>query len=671
MIGFPIMFGLSYFGAIRLFPDLASQPNLLLLFFFQVMFCGTTVTILSGTIAERTKFEAYVAITILLSALVYPLFGQWVWALSPDGEAVGWLAKLGFVDFAGSTVVHSLGGWAALAMAIIVGSRQGRFDASGEAAEIPSSNLPATILGVLLLWFGWFGFNGGSTFAFNETTLRVLFNTLLGGSVGGLTGFMIGTILRGRADINLILNGVLAGLVAITAGADIFSGAVAALTACVGVLVFFSMAKLLLHFKIDDVVNAIPVHLGAGIWGTLAVGLFGNLALIGSDLNRINLILVQLLGIGVCAIWTYSLVYGVMGLINRIRPLRVSSEDEEIGLNISEHHARTDLVDLLDVMQEQAVSRDFSVRAPVERFTQIGRVANYYNLVMDSLEDAQAALVMTNADLEKQSAEISKANQKLISANEQVKSFANILSHDLRTPITSVRALVSEIQLELTDIEKLIADHPDASSLTKEAAAEFIPESLDMISAAISQMDTLTKQILTVAREESRPYEPKHIQSDDLVRQLVNAQMGIIRERNILVEIGTLPAVISDEVMLQQVFTNLISNAIKYLHPERRGIIVIDGKRHDNQVIFRIHDNGLGIPKSQYDRVFQLFRRVGKHKNIEGNGFGLFYIRTMLQRIDGNIWFESEENVGTTFYVTIPNSIVNNSEEEKELWLQN
>lgn len=654
LIGFPIMFGLTYFGRLSLFPDLSANTDLLLLFIFQVMFCGTTITILSGAIAERTRFDGYVIITILISAIVYPIFGQWVWALSPDNVAVGWLAQLGFYDFAGSTVVHSVGGWSALAIAIIVGSRTGRFDENGKAVSIPKSNLPFVILGVLLLWFGWFGFNGGSVFAFNETTLLVIFNTIMGGSFGGVTGFILAIALKRRGDTDLILNGVLAGLVGITAGATVLDGLGVAITSSIAAIIYWLGTNLLERLQIDDAVGAIPVHLGAGIWGTLAVGLFGNLELIGSGLSRPSQILVQLLGIAICGAWTYTTVYVVMSLMNRVRSLRVSPENEYIGLNISEHGARSDMVDLLTAMQEQASTRDLSIRAPVEPFTQLGRVANYYNLVIDSLEDAQRAILLTNEDLENRVDEISRANKKISLANEQIKSFANILSHDLRTPITSVRALVDEIQYELTEIATVINNSAEASADSKEAVSEFIPESLGMIDAAIEQMDRLTKQILIVAKEESRPYEPKNLNMQTVLKRLIDAQTGVLREKDIDVNLKYVPDVFADDVMIQQVFTNLLSNAIKYLDQSRKGKITIAGKETLAEVIFSIEDNGLGIPESQADRVFQLFRRVGKHSQIEGNGFGLFYIRNMVQRFDGDIWFESVEGVGTTFYVSFP-----------------
>ncbi|MEL6308617.1 MAG: HAMP domain-containing sensor histidine kinase, partial [Chloroflexota bacterium] len=268
--------------------------------------------------------------------------------------------------------------------------------------------------------------------------------------------------------------------------------------------------------------------------------------------------------------------------------------------------------------------------------------------------DAQQALVLTNEDLEYKVEEVERANKKISMANEQIKSFANILSHDLRTPITSVQALIDEVRYELEEIQTVIEASTNATPNTREAVNEFIPETLAMIDSAIGQMDLLTRQILTVAKDEARTYTPVEIHMQERMQAMVNAQAGVLHEKGVEVTIDPLPDVYADEVMVQQVFTNLISNAIKYLDPERPGQIVISGYDKPNETIFTVQDNGLGIPDSQAERVFQLFRRVGKHANIEGNGFGLFYIRNMVQRIDGDIWFESKEGIGTRFYVSLP-----------------
>lgn len=666
-VGFPIMFGIAYLGGLSFFPTLSQNPNLLLLFLFQVMFCGTTVTIVSGAIAERTHFWAYLVVSILLASLVYPLFGQWVWSSSSDGDLMGWLGQLGFFDFAGSTVVHSVGGWAALAIIIIVGARHGRFDENGNVVDIPKSNLPFMILGVLLLWFGWFGFNGGSSFAFDDRTLIILFNTMMGGSVGGLTGLIFSMIRHEHVDIETVLNGVLAGLVAITAGANVFNEFAILLTASIGVLVFLAVSKLLEELRLDDVVGAIPVHLGAGVWGTFAVGLFGNLELMGSDLSRINQIGVQSFGIVICGIWSFGIIYVVMRIVNQFYPLRVSLEDEELGLNISEHNARTDLLDLLDTMQEQSVSRDFSTRVAVEPFTQIGRIASYYNLVMNSLEEVQGNLTISNRTLEDRLEDIRTANNKLSAANEQIKGFTNILSHDLRSPIASVQALIDEIQYQLDHMEINLSDVPESSSELDDFFKDLMPETLKLLNASIAQMDTMTKQILVIAKEDQRTHQIDQINMQDLVQQIIDSQMGIIRKNQIDVTIQDMPTIKSDAIAIQQIFNNLISNAFKYLEADRQGKVVISGENKTNSIIYQVGDNGIGIPESRYDRVFELFRRVRKHKNIEGSGFGLYYIRGIVNQLEGKIWFESEEGKGTTFYVELPTGSNSNGSYQEEI----
>ena len=357
-------------------------------FIFQVMFCGTAVTILSGAVAERLRFGAYIFLAALISGLTYPLFGHWVWNGVNIGEASGWLGNLGFVDFAGSTVVHSLGGWTALAVLLIIGARSGRFPKDGPPRKIQGANIPLAALGVLLLYVGWMGFNGGSTLAMNDQVSRIIVNTILAGSVGMIAATIVGYIMHGKADVDYVMNGCLAGLVAVTAGAHAFSTSGAVIVAAIGGIVMIGVTLLLERFRIDDAVGAIPVHLGAGIWGTLAVGLFADLAILGTGLNRPAQIGVQLLGILICFIWAFGLSYIILRIINPRSPLRVSAEEEHIGLNISEHDASTELVDLFRVMDDQANTGDLALRAPVEPFTEVGQIAGRYNQLMDSLEGA-------------------------------------------------------------------------------------------------------------------------------------------------------------------------------------------------------------------------------------------------------------------------------------------
>ncbi len=400
LFGFALMFGPTVGGWIGgaefmgFAPDFdpTSQENVgnLVFLVFQVMFCGTAVTIISGAVAERMNFGSYIIITALISGWVYPVFGHWAWAGLQYGELVGLLGERGFVDFAGSTVVHSIGGWASLAILLIIGPRTGRFSADGTSRKIPGSNLPLSALGVLLLFVGWFGFNGGSTLAMNNQVIHIIANTVIAGSFGLMASLLVGWLARGRAEVDLVMNGILAGLVAITASAHAVSTLDAAVIGSVGGVVMLGVYTLLERLKIDDAVGAVPVHLGAGIWGTLAVGLFGQAQFLETGLSRGDQIVIQIIGVIVAAVWTFLTVYIILNIVNRFYPLRVSVEDEQIGLNVSEHGATTDLLDLFTVLDEQSKTGDLSLRAPVEPFTEVGQIAKRYNQVMDALEDAVA-----------------------------------------------------------------------------------------------------------------------------------------------------------------------------------------------------------------------------------------------------------------------------------------
>ncbi|BFM39965.1 ammonium transporter [Synechocystis sp. LKSZ1] len=392
--GFALMFGLSqggWWGEGALFPNFSESPNQAVFFLFQAMFCGTSTTIISGIAAERLKFMAYLLIAALVSGLIYPLFGHWAWNsnVALEGLATtagGWLQKLGFVDFAGSTVVHSLGAWVGLATILQIGPRQGRFPQAGEAVKIQGSNMPFSVLGTLLLWFGWIGFNGGSTFALNDQVPSVIVNTVMAGAGGMIMAIALSHFKERAVMVETLMNGSLAGLVAITAGANVVSTPMAVIIGATGAAVMVLVVQLLEHWQVDDAVDGIAVHGGGGIWGTLCVALFGQLDLIDTGLSRGSQLLVQLLGIVSCGLVAFGITWLVLAGLGRVYRLRISPEEEDIGLNVSEHRATTETYDLFQVMDRQARTHDLSLRVPVEPFTEIGHIALRYNQVLEAFE---------------------------------------------------------------------------------------------------------------------------------------------------------------------------------------------------------------------------------------------------------------------------------------------
>lgn len=443
LFGFGIMFGnssSSWLSVGSLIPDISQgEAQLVAFFLFQVMFCSTAVTIVSGAVAERMRFSSYILVSLLVAAVIYPTYGKWAWNGLEQDAFRGWLGRMGFVDFAGSTVVHSIGGWVALATVILVGPRIGRFSSKRRHQSLSGYDMPLALLGVLLLWLGWFGFNGGSTLALNQQVPIILTNTLLAGSAGLMLPIGL-YLIRGKpVPVSMTMNGSLAGLVAITANCHVVSGASAVVIGAIGSAVMLLSERWLRRCRIDDVVSAIPVHLGAGIWGTLAVALFGNLELVGTGLSRAAQFRVQLLGIGVAGLWAFGIAFGLLSVLNRVLPMRVSRKQEQIGLNVAEHGATSDLMDLFTVMRKQERSGSLELRAPVEPFTLVGQIAGRYNRMMNALEQATArneAIVQTATEA---IVTVSKHDLRVCTANPAVRHLFGISEAQIYgQPITAL-----------------------------------------------------------------------------------------------------------------------------------------------------------------------------------------------------------------------------------------
>ena len=315
LFGFGLMFGSDVGGIVgsSLFLFDSDRAFVLALFVFQLGFIGTATTLMSGAVAERMRFGGYLVLATFVAAVTYPIFGHWAWGsaeLTGNGSSDGWLKELGFVDFAGSTVVHSVGGWMALAAIIILGPRIGRF--GPDAVPIRGHDLPMTTLGVFVLWVGWYGFNGGSTYALDAEVPAVILNTTLAAAFGGLVGMALTWLLDRRPDVVTIMNASLAGLVGITASANLMSPWKAALIGGVAAVVMQLVTLALERMHIDDAVGAVPVHLGAGIWGTLAVALLGDVESFPVASGRLEQAGIQLVGIGTCFVWAFVVGYVVL-----------------------------------------------------------------------------------------------------------------------------------------------------------------------------------------------------------------------------------------------------------------------------------------------------------------------------------------------------------------------
>jgi Amt family ammonium transporter len=344
-IGWGLMYGKNALGGLigtsDFFKNVMDDPVYYRDWFFQVVFAATAATIVSGAMAERTQFKSYLIYTCFISAFIYPVSGHWIWG-------GGWLAELGFHDFAGSTVVHSVGGWAALMGAAVLGPRIGKYvkGADGKAAikAFPGHNIPLAMLGVFLLWFGWYGFNGASTLSGSSPDIaRVCVTTTLAAATGTIGALFTSWIWFKKPDASMSMNGALAGLVAITAPCGVVSPAAAIAIGLIGgILVVLSVEFIDKVLKIDDPVGASSVHLTCGIWGTLAVGIWGNVEgtaaglLHGGGFSQLG---VQALGIVSVGAWAALTSLILFFIIKAITGLRVNPKEELIGLDLSEHKA--------------------------------------------------------------------------------------------------------------------------------------------------------------------------------------------------------------------------------------------------------------------------------------------------------------------------------------------
>ena len=392
LFGFGLMFGKSFNGffGTDLFFFATNISEFQTYFVFQAMFVATAATIISGAVAERLKFVGYLVMTVFATGIIYPIVGHWAWSSSFLGEVTneGWLAALGFVDFAGSTIVHSVGGWIALSGILILGPRIGKYSEANKG-KFTGSSFPLAVLGTLILWFGWFGFNGGSNGAMDETVPLILINTFLAASFGLITSLTVSFVIFKKPDPFYVILGPLAGLVSITAACNSVNSLVAILIGIIGTIIAIIVHEILNKKEIDDVVGAVPVHLAAGVWGTLAVGLFSNLEILGTGLSRMDQIKAQLIGISAIGFFSFVSSFIFFKIVNYFYPLRVSPLHEELGLNIAEHGAVSVEHDLIAILDKQSKSGDLKIRGPQDPFTAGGVIGLYYNKLMSKLESSE------------------------------------------------------------------------------------------------------------------------------------------------------------------------------------------------------------------------------------------------------------------------------------------
>ncbi len=642
LFGYGLLFGTSlggWIGGAGFVPELSDSARLAAFFLFEAMFCGTATTIVSGAISERMRYSVYLVICLIISGLIYPLFGHWAWNGIEAGIAGGWLRSLGFLDFAGSTVVHSIGGWVSLAALLVIGPRIGRYS-EGRVNELNRSSLPLSVLGTMLLWLGWMGFNGGSTLAFNDQIPRVIVQTILAGSSGLLSAVALGWSRRKLPQVEVMINGSLGGLVSITAGCNAVSTPHAALIGAIGGVVMLLATDLMNRCRIDDGVDAVAIHGFCGVWGTLAVALFGDLEILGTGLSRHQQVAVQLFGSGVAFVWAFGMSYLLLWGLNRLTPLRVSAEEEELGLNVSEHGAKTELYDLFRVMDDQAQTGNFSLRVPEVPYTEVGKIAYRYNQVMATVESYAKRLQRFNNRLERKVAErtseLAQANAELTRLHTVKDQFLANTSHELRTPLHGIIGLAESML--------------DGSTGLLSVAQQ---QNLSLIAQSGRRLAHLVNDILDFSqlKRDRLQIHPGSVDLHTVVDLILTMTEATIGKKNVALRNQVppgLPPVWADANRLQQILYNLVGNGIKFTNS---GAVTVSAQRRADRIEVAIADTGIGIPADQHSRIFESFEQGDgtTARRYGGTGLGLAVTQQLVLLHGGELTVESTVGVGSTF----------------------
>ncbi|MEQ8634033.1 ammonium transporter [Gimesia maris] len=653
IFGFGLMFGTTTGGLIGTthFPFTNSGSDIFLsaFFLFQLMLCVTAATIASGASAERMRFTAYLILSIVLGGIIYPVFGHWAWTSHFTGKAPGWLESLGFRDFSGSTVVHSLGAWAALASIMIIGPRIGKFDKQSGSKKLKGHNLTLATTGVFILWMGWFGFNGGSEFGFTSHVPQIFINTFLASACGAITMLVWQFYQKKQIEIENILNGLLAGLVASSASCDAVSPAAAVVIGIIAAIVMEAGVWVLERFQLDDTIGVIPVHGFAGVWGTLAVALFIPAELLTH--SRWEQFLIQLLGCSVCFIWCFSFCWVTLRIISKFVRLRATKDEEKLGLNMAEHGATSEMYDLLNLM-ELHIQGDTELGDDMDEYSDVSLIAKQYNrvsqvrdLALNELKDRTENLELTRRELEEKAERLKQANTDAEAASRAKSEFLANMSHEIRTPMTAVLGytdlLIEESWGRPGSIQLL-----DVIKRNGHYLLELINDILDLSKIESGNLTIETIQFSLLEKM-------KEIQSLMKVRaELRGLHFKLSFEGALPVEIQ------SDPTRLKQILINLIGNAIKF-SPDGGKVSVetsfLNSSADDPLLEFKIRDTGIGMTDEQIAMLYQPFVQADSSttRKFGGTGLGLAISKRLAEMLGGDLTCESVPGEGTVFTLTI------------------
>jgi Amt family ammonium transporter len=494
----------------------------------------------------------------------------------------------------------------------------------------------------MLLWFGWFGFNGGSTLSLNDAVPGILINTTLGGCAGGVAGLLASQVIHNRIRVEDFLNGTLAGLVAITANCHNVSGLSAVLIGAIGGLVAMAAAEAMERLKLDDAVGAVPVHLAAGIWGTLAVALFGDpagwpMTAAGGQHDRMTQLGIQALGCLVGGLYAFGTTYILLRAIDRVFPLRVSAEAEMVGLNQAEHGAGSAMLDLVNDMERHRGEGRFDQPVRVAIGSEVEPIALQYNRVIARVTRDAEALRRAVEDLK-------RAKAAAEAASNAKTAFLGNMSHELRTPLNAVIGFSEILTGELFG--------PLGDQRYRDYANDILASGRHLLS--------LVNDLLDHTRIEAGQVALTDVELD--VMSQCEAALRMMRERAAAADVrlfsdyaDALPDLLADERALRQMLLNLLGNAVKFTPPG--GIVSLNVRlEQDGRLALAVSDTGIGMRREDVPRALEPFVQLHDHlnKSYAGTGLGLPMVQALIRLHGGTITIDSREGDGTTVTLRFP-----------------
>jgi len=640
LFGFQLIFGQGnspFFGFGGIEP-MQGNASALVVMIYQFGFCATAATIISGAVAERMKFSSYLCLAIFVAAVVYPMFAHIVWgnAILPENPA--YLADKGFIDFAGSTVVHSTAAWIALAAIIVLGARRDRFDENNNPRQINGHSSVLAFLGTVILLIGWIGFNAGAVKPEAPELPQIIANTIVAASFGATAGMVLGYVLdRGLFKPIATITGLLGGLVAVTAGVSVISISGAALIGMAGGSVAIIGSYVLAHkFKLDDPLDVVPVHGIAGITGTLLLVALGDKTQMVNN-SRIDQLFIQIEGVGLNFLWSFGLGYIFLRVLSYIWGIRVTEEEETIGLNATEH-GTTLGVDKLrmaidktleapEIATSEHALKDF--RIDIEHGEESAEVATAFNAILDK---------HTNTIIK-----LDEMTKQANSANQAKSEFLANMSHEIRTPMNGVMGM--------------------AEILSKTKLDDKQRSFVKIITSSAASLLTVINDILDFSKIEAgkMQLDKKTFDLHGLVGEATQMLSARITDKNLEMIIRIRPDLpqmfIGDETRIRQVLINLIGNAIKFT--ELGHILIdVDGTKTDKNdwaLKFSIKDTGMGISEDNLEKVFEKFSQAdgSTRREHDGTGLGLAITSKLVTLMEGDLGVSSELGKGSTFWVEL------------------